>query len=169
MDHGILPGAKSSPWDSPMLTSNRSVSVGVSVTSRTAVYGPVRTVGWEGWSREALPYPDLGSRADIHGRRPSIGQRRTATVSAIFKRHQILSNFERSCVGFAGDPAGSQGEKRRVGCAVMNTVALIFGPNIKSKTGSPHVPRRHLFARSSRQMPSARYLSGRCRDASSAP
>ena len=25
---------------------------------RAAVYGPVRTVAWEGWSREAPPYPD---------------------------------------------------------------------------------------------------------------
>jgi hypothetical protein len=32
-------------------------------TSRTAVYGPVRTVVWEGWSREAPPYPDLWPRA----------------------------------------------------------------------------------------------------------
>jgi len=31
----------------------------VSVTSRTAVYGPVRTVVWEGRSREAPPYPDV--------------------------------------------------------------------------------------------------------------
>src|ERR1700741_409150 len=31
----------------------------VSATSRTAVYGPVRTVVWEGRSREAPPYPDL--------------------------------------------------------------------------------------------------------------
>jgi hypothetical protein len=30
----------------------------VSATSRTAVYGPVRTVVWEGRSREAPPYPD---------------------------------------------------------------------------------------------------------------
>ena len=47
----------------PMPTSNRSVfrhcSRSVSVTSRTAVYGPVRTVVWEGRSREASPYPDL--------------------------------------------------------------------------------------------------------------
>jgi hypothetical protein len=46
-----------------MLTSNRSVSrpwsKRVSLTSRTAVYGPVCTVVWEGWSREAPPYPDL--------------------------------------------------------------------------------------------------------------
>jgi hypothetical protein len=28
-------------------------------TSRTAVYGPVCTVVWEGRSREAPPYPDL--------------------------------------------------------------------------------------------------------------
>src|SRR5882757_10574743 len=31
---------------------------------RTAVYGPVRTVVWEGWSREAPPYPDLWPGAD---------------------------------------------------------------------------------------------------------
>src|SRR6516164_6531949 len=49
-----------SPWDSPMPTSNRSAShpcsARVSATSRTAVYGPVRTVVWEGRSREAPPY-----------------------------------------------------------------------------------------------------------------
>ena len=28
------------------------------LTDRTAVYGPVRTVVWEGWSGEAPPYPD---------------------------------------------------------------------------------------------------------------
>ena len=28
-------------------------------TVRTAVYGPVCTVVWEGWSREAPPYPDM--------------------------------------------------------------------------------------------------------------
>jgi len=27
---------------------------------RTAVYGPVRPVVWEGWRREAPPYPDWG-------------------------------------------------------------------------------------------------------------
>ena len=37
----------------------------VSVTSRTAVYGPVRTVVWEGRSREAPPYPDLWRKADM--------------------------------------------------------------------------------------------------------
>jgi hypothetical protein len=62
MDPGISPGAKPSPWDSPMPTSNRSVShpcsARVSATSRTAVFGPVRTVVWEGRSREAPPYPD---------------------------------------------------------------------------------------------------------------
>jgi hypothetical protein len=38
----------------------------VSVTSRTAVYGPVCTVVWEGWSREAPPYPDLWRKADVY-------------------------------------------------------------------------------------------------------
>jgi hypothetical protein len=41
----------------------------VSATSRTAVYGPVRTVVWEGRSREAPSYPDrcplTGHAADI--------------------------------------------------------------------------------------------------------
>ena len=45
-----------------MSASNRSLfrpwSKRVSATSRTAVYGPVRTVVWEGRSREAPPYPD---------------------------------------------------------------------------------------------------------------
>jgi RNA-directed DNA polymerase len=43
-------------------TSDRSVShpcsARVSATSRTAVYGPVCMVVWEGRSREAPPYPD---------------------------------------------------------------------------------------------------------------
>jgi putative tryptophan/tyrosine transport system substrate-binding protein len=34
------------------------LGVRVSATSRTAVYGPVRTVVWEGRSRKAPPYPD---------------------------------------------------------------------------------------------------------------
>ena len=29
-------------------------------TDRTAVYGPVRTVVWEGPGRKARPYPDQG-------------------------------------------------------------------------------------------------------------
>ncbi len=37
---------------------------GHSLTGRTAVYGPVCTVVWEGWSREASPYPDF-SQASI--------------------------------------------------------------------------------------------------------
>src|SRR5262245_59656987 len=44
-----------------MPTSNRSAFPlcleRVSATSRTAVYGPVRTVVWEGRSREAPPIP----------------------------------------------------------------------------------------------------------------
>jgi hypothetical protein len=63
---GILPGVKRSPWDFPMLSSNRSVSCPwskrVSLTSRTAVYGPVRTVVWEGRSREAPPIPIFGTK-----------------------------------------------------------------------------------------------------------
>src|SRR5712675_2805077 len=54
-----------------MRTSNRSLfrpwSKRVSATSRTAVYGPVRTVVWEGWSREAPPYPDHWHIATLCG------------------------------------------------------------------------------------------------------
>ena len=34
------------------------VSMGRHITDRTAVYGPVCTVVWEGSGREARPYPD---------------------------------------------------------------------------------------------------------------
>src|SRR5712672_3563544 len=67
---GISPAAELSLLDSQMHTSNRSAchpySNRVSVTSRTAVYGPVRTVVWEGWSREAPPYPDHWPSSTIH-------------------------------------------------------------------------------------------------------
>src|SRR5215469_5255029 len=59
---GVSPGAEPSQRGSPMPTSDRSAShpcsERVSATSRTAVYGPVRTVVWEGRRREAPPYPD---------------------------------------------------------------------------------------------------------------
>ena len=42
----------------PERPTNRLCLERVSATSRTAVYGPVRTVVWEGRSREAPPYPD---------------------------------------------------------------------------------------------------------------
>src|ERR1700682_5384777 len=66
---GISPAAELSLLGSQMHTSNRSAchpcSNRVSATSRTAVYGPVRTVVWEGRSCEAPPYPDLWHKADI--------------------------------------------------------------------------------------------------------
>ncbi len=43
------------------------------LTRRTAVYGPVRTVVWEGRGREASPYPDCKValfRAQFRGPRP---------------------------------------------------------------------------------------------------
>src|ERR1700682_5907054 len=66
---GISPAAELSLLGSQMHTSNRSAchpcSNRVSATSRTAVYGPVRTVVWEGRSCEAPPYPDLWRKAVI--------------------------------------------------------------------------------------------------------
>ena len=59
---GISLAAELSLLGSQMHTSSRSAchpcSNRVSVTSRTAVYGPVRTVVWEGRSCKAPPYPD---------------------------------------------------------------------------------------------------------------
>src|SRR5258707_12305863 len=64
---GISPAAELSLLGSQMHTSNRSAchpcSNRVSVPSRTAVYGPVRTVVWEGRSRKAPPYPDQSKNA----------------------------------------------------------------------------------------------------------
>src|SRR5258707_6556849 len=50
-----------------LLQIARSPNLGrnVSAISRTAVYGPVRTVVWEGRSRKAPPYPDQWRTADI--------------------------------------------------------------------------------------------------------
>jgi hypothetical protein len=66
---GISPAAELSLLGSQMHTSNRSAchpcSNRVSATSRTAVYGPVRTVVWEGRSCEAPPYPDHWRKAAI--------------------------------------------------------------------------------------------------------
>src|SRR6266849_3171170 len=49
----------------PANTRRIILSKRVSVTSRTAVYGPVRTVVWEGRSREAPPYPDLWHKCEV--------------------------------------------------------------------------------------------------------
>ena len=57
-----------------MRTSARSGfhrwSKGVSVTDRTAVYGPVRTVVWEGSAGDRRPYPDQTALGEV-GPEPS--------------------------------------------------------------------------------------------------
>ena len=40
------------------VSSTQANRLGQHSTDRTAVYGPVRTVVWEGSGREARPYPD---------------------------------------------------------------------------------------------------------------
>src|ERR1700676_1123099 len=63
---GISPAAELSLLGSQMHPSNRSASHPcsnrVSATSRTAVYGPVCTVVWEGRSCEAPPIPIFGPK-----------------------------------------------------------------------------------------------------------
>src|SRR5258705_13715587 len=63
--HGVLGGSATVPhlpWLYRTPHSNRSVlqllRYQASLIYRTAVYGPVCTVVWEGRSREAPPYPD---------------------------------------------------------------------------------------------------------------
>jgi len=59
----VAKGVTEHPTGSQRLMEAVSASIDClsdSSTSRTAVYGPVRTVVWEGWSREAPPYPDSG-------------------------------------------------------------------------------------------------------------
>src|ERR1700740_2478716 len=68
---GIAPAAELSLLGSQMHTSSacHPCSNRVSATSRTAVYGPVRTVVWEGRSCEAPPYP---ARSDfVHWSHPA--------------------------------------------------------------------------------------------------
>src|SRR5437899_7544677 len=65
----------------------------VSATSRTAVYGPVRTVVWEGRSCEAPPYPDQSiCRSFAHYLQPQPSSRRivchiSATLDPVTRTH----------------------------------------------------------------------------------
>src|SRR6266851_712802 len=68
----------------------------VSVTSRTAVYGPVRTVVWEGRSREAPPYPD---RCPLSRRSIAIPTRRKSAISEVASPFSITSSTRASSVG----------------------------------------------------------------------
>ena len=49
------------------------------------MYGPVRTVVWEGRSREAPPYPDLWPIADhsVCGAMSATGESRQTTVEQV--------------------------------------------------------------------------------------
>jgi RNA-directed DNA polymerase len=65
-----LAAPRLSPWELRMHTSARSdylhCSGTTSVTSRTAVYGPVRTVVWQGSAGDCRPYADqVGKRHEI--------------------------------------------------------------------------------------------------------
>jgi Group II intron, maturase-specific domain len=65
---GTWPAPKLSPWELQMLTSGRSAflhcSRTTSSTSRPAVYGPVRTVVWQGSAGDCRPYADLTGYSD---------------------------------------------------------------------------------------------------------
>src|SRR6202163_949729 len=73
----------------PANTSRIICSKRVSVTSRTAVYGPVRTVVWEGRSREAPPYPDraTGWQGEVRWARHIPIYPRKGIQDAVFPTH----------------------------------------------------------------------------------
>src|SRR5208283_1277025 len=64
------------------------------IIDRTAVYGPVRTVAWEGRSREAPPYPDFSpcpfqSHDNwFFGRRPLGSKTETLCGGRLLQRHR---------------------------------------------------------------------------------
>jgi hypothetical protein len=55
----LLEGTEAGAAASIIKASGVGVKDRQRLIQRTAVYGPVRTVVWEGRSREAPPYPDL--------------------------------------------------------------------------------------------------------------
>ena len=59
----LLEGTEAGAAGSIIKASGVGVKDRQCLIQRTAVYGPVCTVVWEGRSREASPYPDLGSLA----------------------------------------------------------------------------------------------------------
>ena len=104
---GISPAVEPSLPGSPMRTSNRSVcppcSKRVSATSRTAVYGPVRTVVWEGRGREAPPYPDRhGTQLDRGGQLNTYvrieGRSGRLTLESLVDRAALLVSEQLECV-----------------------------------------------------------------------
>src|SRR5713226_8474874 len=77
----------------PANTSRIISSKRVSVTSRTAVYGPVRTVVWEGRSREAPPYPDPWHFSDLPTPLTKVGcQGKSGSNSDIAKSTRLTRN-----------------------------------------------------------------------------
>src|ERR1019366_3045979 len=74
----------------------------VSLTSRTAVYGPVRTVVWEGRSREAPPYPDRAGSAVAQ-----LSCSRNARRRLLFLRG-APSRFSSSSTAFASTDAANR-------------------------------------------------------------
>ena len=67
---------------------------------RTAVYGPVRTVVWEGSGREACPYPDRVSFGDVLWRFDALGIRlgRQCRNRVLRGRASFENALIRSCV-----------------------------------------------------------------------
>ena len=86
-----------------------SLSAGESrIINRTAVYGPVRTVVWEGRSRKAPPYPDcvafINNSVPVHERsrrldRPGKGVKRRRMPHGRFKGSRASGRRNRKLLG----------------------------------------------------------------------
>jgi len=110
-----------------MHTSNRSAccpcSNGVSATSRAAVYGPARTVVWEGRNREAPPYPDrsafvhwpiasiLAGRAQVSFRRQSRRDLLATSITARDLTRSAPGSWQR--IGGESPPRGRSSQPPR--------------------------------------------------------
>src|SRR5437016_11048871 len=75
----------------PRSWSSFTVRAMLAQTSRIAVYGPVRTVVWEGSAGDRRPYPDQ----DVNMRHPRTAPRGHSSALAAFKIPTIRSESTR--------------------------------------------------------------------------
>src|SRR6516164_8187628 len=90
----------------------------VSATSRTAVYGAVRTVVWEGRSCEAPPYPDLSAAGMISGS----WRKNSAREQSLLSGEQISAGLREAYKGTALVPA--LGDRQIEACLVLGQRTL---------------------------------------------
>jgi hypothetical protein len=116
-----------------------------SITTRTAVYGSVRTVVWEGRRSNPSPYPDLKGRSTD----PAQGHSLRRTRLGFFKWHGAVPPAEKTC-----------GCKRQRTPCVMRRGQSACGP--ATRGGRPENPRWTPPRARSRRAARIRRRSARC-------